>query len=255
MTKHNENKDNKPAFTFDSLDVIHDEIQEDSSAPNVAAIEASQAATVEQAKIAQGKSDKAGIVFDPKIHAVNATGEPSLTPLGKFRKRRGTSTVSRTNKDLIAQQQTVEQQAAARATGQLAADLLVGSCVTLLGTEWVPVGLDGKQEIAKFNEHENLRRAFGDYFVARNISNFPPSMALSIAVTSYMMPRLVAGKETKTRLAKAKIWVADKFNNWKKRDKKDAAQPDTRNDRERKDDTSEKNGSDELPKATRSAST
>ncbi len=249
------NKTAEKSFSFDSLDEVHENIQEESSAPNVAAIDAQQSATVETAKIASGNTDKAGTIFDPKLHAVNSDGEPSLTPLGKFRKKRGTSSVSTTNKELIAQQQTDAQKAAARAAGQLAADMMIGSCVTLLGEEWIPIGETGKQEPATFNEHENLRRAFGDYFAAKNISDFPPGMALSIALTSYMMPRFAAGKETQTRLAKAKIWITEKFNGMKKRGKKNAAQSNTGNDGERKDNAGKENGSDEPVKATRGSRT
>jgi hypothetical protein len=239
-------------FSFGSLEDVHETIQEDSPLPNLAAIEAQSASTVETAKAAEGHKDSLGVVFDPKIHAVNAQGEPSKTPLGKFRKRRGLSSVETQNKALIAQQQTAEQKAAARAAGQLAADLLIGSAVTILGNEWVPVGEGGKQEPAKFNEHENLRRAFGDYFVAKNISDFPPGIALSIAMTSYIMPRVVAGPETKSKLAKAKAWLVEKYENMRK---KDAAQPDSGDNRERKDDTGKKAVSDEPPEATRHART
>ncbi len=249
------NKSEEKTFSFDSLDDVHENIQEESSAPNVAAIDAQQSATVETAKVASGNTDKAGTVFDPKLHAVNSEGEPSLTPLGKFRKRRGTSSVSSTNKALVEQQQTAEHKAAARANGHMFADVFIGSCVTLLGDEWVPVGESGKQEVATFNEHENLRRAFGDYAEAKDMRNFPPSTVLITAMFAYMMPRLMAGKETQTRLAKAKIWLTDKFNGLKKRGKKNAAQSDTRNDGERKDDPSEKDGSTKPPEATRGART
>ncbi len=249
------NNDKTSAFSFDSIEDIHEEIQEESSAPSTAAMEAAQEIVVEKAKETEGTKDSKGVVFDPKLHAVNSEGEPSKTPLGKFRKRRGLSTVSMTNKAIKEQQQTAEQKQSARVAGQLAADMFVGTAVTVFGEEWIPVGPKGKQEVATFNEHENLRRAFSDYFEAKGISDFPPGMALSIAVTGYMIPRLAGGKETKSRLAKAKVWITEKYQAMKDRSKKDAAQPDTGDDRKRKDDTSEAASGDKFSEKSGRAST
>jgi len=243
------------AFSFDKLDDIHEAIQDESSEPKQSAVDAAQAETVEQVKAAQGNTDSAGTVFDPKLHAVSGDGEPSITPSGKFRKRRGVSKVSMTNAGLQEQQQTAENKAAARAAGQLAADMLVGSAVTMLGDEWIPVGTSGDQEPIKFDEHANLRRAFGDYFEAKGIHDFPPGIALSIAMTSYIMPRVAAGPETKTKLAKAKIWLVEKFNSIKKGRENNATQPDSGNDRERKDDDSKATMHDEPRGGTRHART
>ncbi len=251
MTKNKQKPEDKTGFTFDSLESVHDEIQDESSAPNIPAIEASKVEVAGKVKAAAGTVDKKGVVFDPKLHAVNADGEPSLTPLGKFRKKRGASSISTTNKAIAEQQLSAENKAAARATGQLAADLFIGSCMQLLGDEWVPIGESGKQEMAKFNEHENLRRAFGDYCEAKNIHSMSPAMGLSIALSSYVAPRLMAGKETKTRLAKAKIWVSDKINAMKERKTKDAAQSNSRDNGKRKDDTSKTASETEPPKAER----
>lgn len=240
-------------FSFDSIEDAHENIQEGSSLPNEPAIEAHSDATIQKVKDAKGVKDSFGTVFDPALHAVNSEGEPSRTPLGKFRKRRGTSSVSTKNKALVAQQQTAEQKASARAAGTLAADMMIGSCVTLLGDEWIPVGTKEQKDAVKFDEHSNLRRSFADYFEARNISDFPPGIALSIAMTSYIMPRVVGGKETKSRLAKAKVWITEKYDNMRK--KKDAAQPDSGNNRERKDDVSKETVQAVVPDATRHART
>lgn len=242
-------------FSFESIENAHETILEDSPLPNKPAIEAQADATATKIKDAKGNKDSFGTVFDPALHAVNVEGAPSRTPLGKFRKKRGTSSVSTTSKALVAAQQTEQQKQAARAAGQLAADMMIGSCVTLLGEEWVPVttGVDKKAEPVKFDEHSNLRRSFADYFEAKNIRDFPPGIALSIAMTSYIMPRVIGGKETKSRLAKAKVWIAEKYAAMRK--KKDATQPDSGDNGERENDTSEKDVRASESEATRNPRT
>ncbi len=249
------NDDDTSTFSFDSIETVHDEIQGESSEPSVAAMAAAQDIVVETAKASEGITDAKGVVFDPKLHAVNSEGAPSKTVLGNFRKKRGLSSVSMTNKAIKEQQQTAEQKQSARAAGQLAADMFVGTAVTVFGEEWIPVGPKGKQEIATFNEHENLRRAFADYFEAKGISDFPPGMALSIAVTGYMMPRLAGGKETKSRLAKAKVWITEKYQAMKDRSKKDAAQSDTRDDGKRENNAGKATSGDKLSEKSGSVST
>jgi len=237
-------------FSFDSIDSVHDEILESSPDVNQAYIEGTEAAQAAASVAASDVKDSEGAVFNSELHAVNKDGEPSLTATGKFRKKRGASKVAITNTALAEQQKLEKDRIAARAAGQLAADMLIGSSVTLLGDEWVPIGSKGTQEPIQFDEHSNLRRAFADYFEAKNISDFPPGIMLSIAVTSYAMPRLVAGKETKTRLAKMKIWIAERYNKMK-RSRKDAAQSHSRDNGKRKDNASKADVSQESTEATR----
>ncbi len=235
-------------FSFDSVADVHDSIQDKSPAPNVAAIEAHGAAEVETIQAAAGVVDSKGVKFDATVHAVNADGEPSLTSLGKFRKKKGASKVANTTGAVVAEQAKQN----ARAAGYLAADMMVHSSMMILGSEWAPIGSKDIQADAAYDEHGNLRRAFGDYFEAKGISDFPPGIALSIAVSGYILPRIAAGKETKTRLAKAKFWITDKFNGMKRK-RKDAAQSDTGNNGERKDDTSKAASGDVDAKAAGSA--
>lgn len=240
---------NKLEFSFDSLEDSHDEILEQSPEPQRHAIDAHNEIEAEKLRGQNDNVDKDGTIFDPELHAVNKDGEPSLTPTGKFRKRRGSSKVSTQSE----QAKNIHDEAAARAAGQLAADMMIGSCVTLLGEEWVPIGSKGTQEPLQFDEHTNLRRAFGEYFVAKGINDFPPGIMLSIALSSYAGARLAGGKETKTRLAKAKIWVSDMFG--KLRKKKNATQSNSGDNRVRQDDTSEKSSRPVVSEATRGSST
>lgn len=221
-------------FDFDSVDAVHDETLAQSPEANQDAIDAQAEEELETLREQAGNTDKDGTIFDADIHAVNAAGEPSVTPTGKFRKKRGSVVATKS-----AAAKTIQDEAAARAAGVLAADLMVGTSVALLGDEWIPLGESGEQEPIKYDEHSMLRKAFGDYFVAKNISDFPPGIALSIAVSSYAGARLAGGKETKSRLSKAWTWTSDKFKKLFKRGKKDAAHDNSRDNGVRKDDTGE----------------
>lgn len=254
MTKKDNTATDKTAFSFDNLSDVHADIQDKSPEPNAPAIEAQGAADAETIASSDSVTDKKGTVFDPKLHAVDGDGNPSVTPLGKFRKRRGLSKVSVTNQQLIDADKAKKDRIAARAAGQLAADLMIGSACTLLGPEWVPMGADGEQKPQEFDEQSNLRKAFADYFEARGISDFPPGIMLSIAISSYAMPRVVAGKETKTRLSAARKWFGKKWKKWTTpKAKKDATQPDSRDNGERENDTGKTTVSDEPPEPTRHA--
>lgn len=220
-------------FSFDDISESHDGILDDSPEANPEAIAAH--AEEEKTKLREQANniDKDGTFFDAKIHAVDKDGNASLTVLGKFRKKRGFSKVATQTPGA----KIIQDQVAARAAGQLAADMVIGGAVALLGPEWIPIGEDGKQETLKFDEHSNLRRAFGDYFVAKNITDFPPGIALTIAMSSYAGARLAAGKETKSRLSKAWSWTSEKFNKLFSKAKENAAHADTRDNGIRKDDS------------------
>lgn len=238
MTTENKTTDDKPGgFTFDSIASVHDDIIERSpevSEAAVAAHEQEQQATIEQTQATAtargGQTDSAGTVFDPELHATNAEGEPSLTATGKFRKKRGASKV--------AKQTTVaadaQRKAEARASGVLAANLMTHTATMLLGEEWIT------RKVGEYDEQAHLDKAFGDYFEAKEIQDFPPGVALTIACMSYAAPRLISGKETKSKMQRVKLWLVEKGAKLKrKRSKDNAAQPDSGDNGERKDDARE----------------
>ena len=232
------------SFSFDSISEVHDDIQEQSSAPNEAAVEAAAAVEVETVVEKSLNVDSEGTTFDPELHAVDKDGMPSVTPLGKFRKRRGASKI----KTQTAAQEYQQKINNATAAANAAVDMSIQSLQLLLGPEWEPIQQDGHDERAA------LKAATTNYFIAKDINDFPPGVALAVVVTSYAMPRIVAGKETQTRLGKAKIWFAEKLNSFKRK-RKDAAQSNSRDDGKRKDDASETAMQHEPPAATRHART
>lgn len=239
MTKANKKSDND-SFSFDDLNEVHDNIQDESPEPKQSAIEAAQAVEVETLREQSDNVDSEGTVFNPELHATDKDGNPSVTPLGKFRKKRGASKVS-TVSNAQEQQDKINN---AKAAASAAVDMSLQSLELLLGPEWKPIQQDG------IDERANLKAATANYFIAKDINDFPPGVALTVVVMAYAMPRVTTGKETKTRLAKAKVWAAEKLNNLKRK-RKDASQSNSRDDGKRKNDASKETMRNEPPEATR----
>lgn len=136
--------------------------------------------------------------FDPTIHATGPDGKPSLTLTGKFRtKSRKKSTVSVLPADAKSVPPSTDQ---CRIAGVAAAHALLSVSQALGGTEWAPAGGEAKM----------LEVAFGDYFVASGMVDFPPGIALVFVVGAYALPRLsmptTSGK-IKNMLTKIAGWM------------------------------------------------
>jgi len=102
------------------------------------------------------------------------------------------------------------ESAKARATGRVAATMLISLGTAIGGDEWEPMvkpeyGLD---------ERKHLEAAFADYFEATGRTDFPPGAALSIAVGSYILPRFSKPK-TQARVGGFFGWVKKKYVAWK----------------------------------------
>ena len=202
-----------------------------------------QAADDKQTHIAieyADKRDSKGNPFDPDIHVTDDDGRPKLTKSGKLRMRPGRKSASNvsvgptSNAAGLSPQQKLQ----ARQAGDAAANSLIMLGVVLGGEEWHPI----KDESTGLDEKAHLTMAFGDYFEAKEMTDIPPGVALTIAVSAYALPRFTM-PQTKTRMQKFKEWTATKIA--KRRMKKNGPQPDSRNDGKRKDDTSE--GTSETP--------
>lgn len=167
----------------------------------------------------QNVTDKAGNTFNPDIHATNEDGSPRLTESGNFAKKRGRksgstnsggSTLGATKSQIdpatIQKQQIVAKQQAA---GKAAAGSLIMLGMVIGGDEWRPL----VNEQMGLNEQANLEQAFADYFTARGLDDIPAGVALSIAVSAYVLPRFTMPK-TRTRTAtlwtKVKMWWANR---------------------------------------------
>jgi hypothetical protein len=160
--------------------------------------------------------DAEGMPFDAAIHKVGPDGKPTLSTKGKLVRRPGrkagqgsaavSSVVSRPQVGPTATETSIMQ---ARQAGNFAAGALLQIGVLAGGEEWQP-RLDKESGL---DEQQMLQCAFGDYFVAKGITDIPPGIALTIAIGGYMMPRFFMPK-TKTRMQRATIaikkWWADR---------------------------------------------
>ena len=137
--------------------------------------------------------------FDPAIHATGPDGKPSLTRAGKFRakSRKKSASVSVLPHNAKSVPPSTDQ---CRVAGVAAAHALLSVSQALGGAEWSPA--DGEAKM--------LEVAFGDYFVASGMSDFPPGIALTFVVGAYALPRLsmptTSGK-IKNALTKIVGWV------------------------------------------------
>ncbi len=158
--------------------------------------------------------DTDGNPFDADIHKTNKEGEPTLSPKGKLIKKPGRKKGSATKngQSVIGvkteQKQSPEQAAAvqARASGTMAANLLMTLGVVVGGDEWHPV----KDVNTGMDEKLMLETAFADYFEATGKTDIPPGMALTAAIGGYMLPRFTMPK-TQSRMQKLKGWFVKKI--------------------------------------------
>ena len=162
--------------------------------------------------------DSDGNSFDPAIHKTNKEGEPTLSTKGKLIKKptrkaatgaKSTSTIGGTG---VNPQQNKDHQlkVQSRASGTMAANLLLTIGVAAGGEEWQPI----KNDEHGLDEKAMLEGAFADYFEATGKTDIPPNMALTIAIGSYTLPRFTMPK-TQSRLSKVKQWFTKKAANRK----------------------------------------
>ena len=168
--------------------------------------------------------DAAGVKWNPEIHATGVDGKGVKTAKGQWRQRRGmggrSSVVGRSK---AADVPLASENQAARAAGVACAHSLFMFGRMLGGEEWAPRKIEEKGTIL-LDEAKVMEQAWGDYFVATGKTDFPPGLALTIACSSYILPRFTMPM-TKSRIQKAKEWIAHKYVSWKMR--KDNRAPST----------------------------
>jgi len=135
--------------------------------------------------------------FDPAIHKTTAAGEPTLSTRNKLIKKPGRKPGS--NKHSVIHNPNTSPELAkpstsanSRASGVLVARSFVG-IASLISDEWKPV----KSAEYGVDEMAQLENAFGDYFEATGKTDIPPGVALAIAMSGYVLPRLSAPKTKK----------------------------------------------------------
>lgn len=168
----------------------------------------------ENEKLAQYShlKDTDGNSFDPSIHKTNKAGEPTLSTKGKLIKKPGrkpganAANSAGKQSSVVGGAQSVttdkDQQARlqARASGTMAANLVLQIGIVAGGEEWHP-RID---EQTGLDEKTMLEGAFADYFEATGKTDIPPGMALTVALGAYALPRFTMPK-TQSRLSKLKM--------------------------------------------------
>lgn len=152
-----------------------------------------------------GLVDNDGNPFDPILHATDKDGEPKLTKAGKLQKKRGNA--QQQAKSIIAQRKHVEEKAKSeqsRKGAALAATAMTEQLGVILGGE---AARFAKNEKYGLDEKHNVFSAYDSYFEAKNINDFPPGVALCIALSGYGV-RVMSTKPAKDK--SKSIWYGIK---------------------------------------------
>lgn len=192
--------DQSPSLTAD-LDSLGDTLVSEIPEPQGHAIEeATRAAAAENPQtVVSGELDELGVPWNPEFHATGADGKGIRTAKGAWRKRRGVagsrpylntsaanSAPAEPKEDpSVTEQRTLEHQN--RMAGAMAGTMLVRISAAVGGKEFLPRNITAAG--VTYNEEQFLQTAFGDYFVAKGISDIPPGMVLASALCMYYLPR------------------------------------------------------------------
>lgn len=189
--------------------------------PDVQEHAIAQEEATENAKLAQFShlKDRDGNSFDPSIHKTDKDGAPTVSAGGKLIKKPGRkagNSAGASPKSFVnipdsqkAPDPDAKLRMQARATGTMAANLIIQIGIVAGGEEWQP----RQDEKIGLDEKFMLETAFADYFEATGKTDIPPGMALTVAVGAYALPRFTMPK-TQTRVQKAgtsiKQWWANR---------------------------------------------
>lgn len=170
--------------------------------------------------------DKYGHAFDPTLHQANADGSPKLSRAGRLQglpgrplPRKGGSRVGQGPPSVSTAPPLGEVAGAgsghraessagdsggdpsAELSAQVVVDSVTTACTFALGPEWQP----RRERIGGrvFDERAQLIVALAKYFEATGVRDVPPGVLLGMTLSSYALPRLVGGTETRSRLARA----------------------------------------------------
>ena len=160
--------------------------------------------------------DSAGTAFDPEKHMVR-DGKPHLTKTGRYRRLTKTSlaTGSKSSVGHLADNKgkKVKTTAENLALGTVAATMTFSLGVLAGGIEWLPI----KDNKTGVDETLMLQKAYGDYFAATGKTDFPPGVALTIALIGYAVPRFAKPK-TQNRVKVISKWFKNLLFSEKKND-------------------------------------
>lgn len=216
ITGGEESAQPSPGESSVNLDSITDNLT--STMPEVQehAIEEEQRQEDEKRSQWADLTDNKGNNFDPAIHRTDKEGNPSLSPKGKLMLKPGRKAGAVIGKkSVVSALPLVDEAEQKRQSARMAGIAMANSLITLGtlvgGEEWQPV----KNDEYGVDEKNHLENAFSDYCETKNIDDFPPGIALTIAVSGYILPRFTMPK-TKAKVTKSgniikKWWVNRKL--------------------------------------------
>jgi hypothetical protein len=169
--------------------------------------------------------DSGGATFDPSIHSVGSDGKGIFTAKGLWRRRRGSvssgaSGVGNRQRSIVGTvgaagaQPVADDSAKARSAGIAAAQTFLMLAGALGGPEWKPI-INERE-----NEQAQMEEAWGNYFVAKGVTDFPPGLVLVICCVGYSARRFTSPQDfpqTQSRAQRFKEWVGGKIGRWRAR--------------------------------------
>lgn len=171
------------------------------------------AAAEQEQKAQSNVRDNHGNIFNPDDHAVDSEGNPKLTKLGKFAKKRGVKKGSThtAGGSMVAApaKQTKAQEVAILAQSSAQMIFTVGRI--LGGEEWAPL-IDEKNGV---DESANMYAAFHAYWERKaededELPEIHPALMIGFVLLCYAGPRFAMPK-TKSRYLRAKLWVFKQY--------------------------------------------
>lgn len=156
-----------------------------------------------------GDRDSSGEVWNTDVHSPTK----QKTKAGVWRRKRGAGS----NKSTVVlpdQRAKIQEQARetaknnARMAGSAAANSIFLLGTMFGGEEWRPITVDSNGvTFEPIDEKRMMSEAFSEYMLAKGVTDFPPGLTLTMALMSYVAPRLVMPK-TKERMKGIKGWIA-----------------------------------------------
>lgn len=173
-----------------------------------------------------GPVDKYDRSFNPDFHAINPDGSPKLTKKGALKIKPGRSNSIIGERGVKSQGPLIPDVKKYEGTAKLTADTL----------EQISVVFGGEKFRMKNEEKISVAGAFENYYAAKDISDIPPGVALTLVLGGYYMSRIdfdSLKKKNRGFLAKMKAKIFG-------RKEGENAQPDSGDNGVREIDASEK---------------
>lgn len=142
--------------------------------------------------------DAAGNLFDRDLHSVDTDGQPKLTKNGYFRFKRGAKANPDRARGINIPGQGELSLDEPSPLAKTAALGYIQTGVMVFGAEWLPDPTKREQEF--------LTQAFHDFFVAHEMEDLPPGLALAVACFAYAAPRMHQ-PATQSKLHQISTWV------------------------------------------------